>query len=60
MPFGLQIVAAPGRDAYALAATAALEELLAGDPRTARPVPDLARLRAAAPISAAPGFLEMG
>ena len=60
MPFGLQIVAAPGRDSYALAVAAALEGLLAGDPRTARPVPDLDRLRAAAPISGAPGFLEVG
>ena len=60
MPFGLQIVGHPGQDAYVLAVAAALEELLAGDPRTARPIPDLARLRAAPPISEAPGFLAVG
>jgi amidase len=60
MPFGLQIVGRPGQDAYVLAVAAALEALLAGDPRTARPVPDLARLRAAPPISLAPGFLALG
>ncbi len=60
MPFGLQIVGQPGQDAAVLAVAAALEGLLAGDPRTARPIPDLARLRAAAPISQAPGFLAVG
>jgi amidase len=34
-----------------------LEALLAGDHRTARPVPDLAALKAAPPISQAQGFL---
>ena len=57
MPFGLQIIGPRGGDAYVLAVAAALEALLAGDPRTARPVPDIARLRAAPPISAMPGFL---
>ena len=31
--------------------------LLADDARTARPVPDLARLKAAPPISGMPGFM---
>jgi Asp-tRNA(Asn)/Glu-tRNA(Gln) amidotransferase A subunit family amidase len=57
MPFGLQIVGPRGGDALVLAAAAALEALLAGDPRTARPVPDLARLKAASPISAHPNFI---
>jgi amidase len=57
MPFGLQIVGPRGGDAYVLAAAAALERMLAGDPRTARPLPDLARLKAAAPLRDAPGFL---
>ena len=57
MPFGLQIVGPRGGDALVLAVAAALEALLAGDPRTARPVPDLAALKAAPPISAAEGFL---
>jgi len=57
MPFGLQIVGPRGGDALVLRVAAALEALLAGDPRTARPVPNIAALRAAPPISAAEGFL---
>jgi amidase len=57
MPFGLQIVGPRGGDAQVLAVAHALERTLAGDARTARPVPDLAALRAAPPISAAEGFL---
>ena len=60
MPFGVQIVGPRGGDAFVLGVAAALERLLAGDPRTARPVPDLARLRAAPPIRQAPGFLDLG
>ncbi len=56
MPFGLQIIGPRGGDAQVLAVAAALERLLAGDERTARPVPDLAALRAARPISEASGF----
>jgi amidase len=36
---------------------AALEEALAGDPRTRRPVPDIAALKAAPPISGMPHFM---
>ena len=57
MPFGLQIVGPRGGDAFVLAVAAELETLLAGDVRTSRPVPDVARLKAARPISAMPGFL---
>jgi len=57
MPFGLQIVGPRGGDAFVLGVAAALETLLAADPRTARPVPDLAKLTAARPISQAEGFL---
>jgi amidase len=56
MPFGLQIVGPRGGDAMVLAVAHALETLLAGDVRTARPVPDLAKLRAASPICQAEGF----
>jgi amidase len=56
MPFGLQIVGPRGGDALVLAVAAELEAMLAGDPRTARPVPDLARLKAARPISEMAGF----
>ena len=47
MPFGLQIVGPRGGDCCVLAVAAELEALLAGEPRTARPVPDIARLKAA-------------
>jgi amidase len=57
MPFGLQIVGPRGGDAFVLSVAAELETLLAGDARTARPVPDIARLKLARPISEMPGFL---
>ena len=57
MPFGLQIVGPRGGDALVLRVAAALESLLAGDARTARPVPDLAALKAAPRISDAEGFI---
>jgi Asp-tRNA(Asn)/Glu-tRNA(Gln) amidotransferase A subunit family amidase len=60
MPFGLQIVGPRGGDAVVLRVAAALETLLAADPATARPKPDLNALRAAPPISAAPHFLDFG
>jgi amidase len=58
MPFGLQIVGPRGGDAKVLAVAGALERLLAGDPRTARPVPDIARLKAAPPIRDSEAFLS--
>jgi amidase len=60
MPFGLQIIGRRGGDAQVLAVAAALEALLSGDARTARPVPDLARLREAAPLRESPGFMGFG
>ena len=57
MPFGLQLIGQRGQDAALLAAAAALEASLAEDSRTARPVPNVAQLRAAGPISHMPGFL---
>jgi amidase len=57
MPFGLQIVGPRGGDALVLSVAAEVEALLAGDPRTARPVPDLGRLTAAQPINQMAGFL---
>ena len=48
MPFGLQIVGPRGGDAFVLSVAAELEALLAGDTRTARPVPDIARLQGGA------------
>jgi amidase len=60
MPFGLQIVGPRGGDAFVLSVAAALETLLAGDARTARPVPDLDALKGAPPISRSEGFLGFG
>ena len=60
MPFGLQIVGPRGGDALVLSVAAALEAHLSGDPRTARPVPDLQILRAAPPIAEQPGFMGFG
>ena len=60
MPFGLQLIGRRNGDAALLAAAAALEAALAGDARTARPVPDIAGLKAAPPISGMPGFLGFG
>ncbi len=57
MPFGLQIVGPRGGDALVLSVAAALEALLAEDPRAARPIPDLERLRGAAPLRDVVGFM---
>jgi amidase len=57
MPFGLQIIGPRGGDAQVLAVAGALEAMLAGDPRTARPVPDIERLAAAPKLAESPGFL---
>jgi Asp-tRNA(Asn)/Glu-tRNA(Gln) amidotransferase A subunit family amidase len=57
LPFGLQIIGRHGGDAAVLAAAAALERLLAQDPRTARPVPDIAALMQAPPIAGMAGFM---
>jgi amidase len=57
MPFGLQIVGPRGGDALVLSVAAALECMLVEDARTARPLPDLSRLRAAPPLREAAGFL---
>ncbi|MCL4768495.1 MAG: amidase [Hyphomicrobiaceae bacterium] len=45
MPFGIQIVGPNGSDALVLAVAHALEQVLAENVATARPVPDFARLR---------------
>jgi Asp-tRNA(Asn)/Glu-tRNA(Gln) amidotransferase A subunit family amidase len=60
MPFGLQIVGPRGGDALVLAAAAAIEEAVAGDRELARPVPDIAALRAARPIAEMPEFRTWG
>ena len=45
MPMGLQISAPNGSDRLVLAAAQAIEAVLAGRPETARPLPDLAKLK---------------
>jgi Asp-tRNA(Asn)/Glu-tRNA(Gln) amidotransferase A subunit family amidase len=60
MPFGLQIVGPRGGDAFLLGVAAAIETAFADHATFARPVPDLARLRAATPISRMEGFLGFG
>ena len=57
MPFGLQIVGPRGGDSLVLSVAAELEAMLAGDPRSARPVPDIAKLKAAPAISGMAGFI---
>lgn len=59
MPFGLQIVGPRGGDALVMAAAAAIEAAVKGDATLARPVPDIAALKAAAPISSMAGFRTM-
>lgn len=59
MPFGLQIVGPRGGDALVMAAAAAIEAAVKGDAMLARPVPDIAALSRAAPISAMAGFRTM-
>lgn len=60
MPFGLQIIGPRGGDSLTLGVAHALERLLDGDARTRRPVPDLARLKAAPPIALSEGFKSFG
>ena len=60
MPFGLQIVGPRGGDALVLSVAAAIEDAFRGDAALGRPVPDLAALRAAPPISGMEGFLGFG
>ena len=55
MPFGLQIVGPRGGDVLVLRVAAAIEEAFASDPVLRRPVPDLAALKAAAPVKEMPG-----
>ena len=46
MPFGIQVVGRNGSDAFVLEVAHALEQVLAANKETARPVPDLAKLSA--------------
>jgi hypothetical protein len=57
MPFGLQIVGPRGGDAFVLGVAAALEDGLVNAPDLRRPVPDVAALKAAPPISGREEYL---
>ena len=46
LPFGIQVIGPNGSDALVLEVAHALEQVLAANKETARPVPDLARLSA--------------
>ena len=45
MPFGIQVLSAPGNDRLVMEVARALETVLAGHDATRRPLPDLDRLR---------------
>ena len=55
-PFGLQIVGPRGGDVLVLQVAAAIEAAFAGDATFGRPVPDVAALAKAPPISGMAGF----
>ncbi|WP_431280709.1 amidase [Humitalea sp. 24SJ18S-53] len=57
MPFGLQIVGPRGGDALVLGVAASIEAACAGDAALRRPVPDVAALMKAGPISAMAEFM---
>jgi Asp-tRNA(Asn)/Glu-tRNA(Gln) amidotransferase A subunit family amidase len=57
MPFGIQIIGPRGGDVLLLQIAAALEEAFSDHPSLRRPVPDIAALRRAPPISSMDGFL---
>lgn len=58
MPFGLQVVGPRGGDLATLALAKALEAHLAGNPETARPVPDIDWLARQPPIARSAGFRD--
>ncbi len=58
LPFGIQIIGPRGGDVATLAVAREIEALLAANPETARPVPDLAWLRRQPPMSGRPGFMD--
>ncbi|MEZ5816383.1 MAG: amidase family protein [Hyphomicrobiaceae bacterium] len=51
LPFGLQVIGPRGADLHVLQVAAALQAVFAGDPTTARPVPNVAKLAGKAKAS---------
>jgi amidase len=58
MPFGIQVIGRRGGDRDVLAIARALETAFARHPETRRPIPDITRLAAMAPIAETPGFKD--
>ncbi|MDF0583357.1 amidase [Bradyrhizobium yuanmingense] len=57
LPFGIQVIGPRGGDLLTLAVAREIEAVLAANPDTARPVPDIAWLAKQPPIAGKPGFL---
>lgn len=57
LPFGIQVIGPRGGDLATLAVAREIEAVLAANPDTARPVPDIAWLGRQPPIADKPGFL---
>jgi len=51
MPFGIQILGAPGRDRLVIEVAKALEDVLAKNEQTRRPLPDIANLSTLAKVA---------
>ncbi|MBR0718848.1 amidase [Bradyrhizobium liaoningense] len=57
LPFGIQVIGPRGGDLATLAVAREIEAVLASNPDTARPLPDIAWLGRQPPIAGKPGFL---
>ncbi|MBR0839062.1 amidase [Bradyrhizobium liaoningense] len=57
LPFGIQVIGPRGGDLATLAVAREIEAVLAANPDTARPLPDIAWLGRQPPIAGKPGFL---
>ncbi|MEY9361662.1 amidase [Bradyrhizobium yuanmingense] len=57
LPIGIQVIGPRGGDLLTLAVAREIEAVLAANPDTARPVPDIAWLARQPPIADKPGFL---
>lgn len=58
LPFGIQVIGPRGGDLATLAVAREIEALLAANPETARPVPDIAWLQRRPPIAGKAGFKD--
>jgi Asp-tRNA(Asn)/Glu-tRNA(Gln) amidotransferase A subunit family amidase len=58
LPFGIQVIGPRGGDLATLSIAREIEAVLAANPETVRPVPDVAWLRRQPPIANKPGFRD--